>query len=283
MRFGFLLKRHKPEAPPLAAELAEVLRRRGCEVVAPTDDAPALPGARVVPAERLGESIDALVVLGGDGTFLHGAALVADHGVPVLGINLGSLGFMTHYSLSEARTAVEAAASGTLPVDERMRLEVVVRAAGRQAETRHALNEAVIQRDVARLLDISAARDGEEITTYKADGLIISTPTGSTAYSLAAGGPILTPDLEAIVLTPICPHTLTNRPVVIRADAQVTVSNVSDHPVVVTIDGWWSRQLAPGDGLEVRKTERPLRIFRAPHGFFAVLRQKLSWGERNGR
>jgi NAD+ kinase len=281
MRFGFLLKRGKPEAAEVAASLADLLVHNDCSVVVTEEDAGVYPRARVVPAAALGSAIDVLVVLGGDGTFLHGASLVADYGVPLLGINLGSLGFMTHYPLSEARAAVEAASGGRLPVDERMRLRVTVRVAGHEIESRSALNEAAItHRAIARLLDLSAELDGAEITTYKADGLILSTPTGSTAYSLAAGGPILTPDLEAIVLTPICPHTLTNRPVVLRPDAQVVVTNVSPNPVTLTLDGQWSRELGPGDAIEVRKAERPLRTFRPGSTFFAILRQKLSWGER---
>jgi NAD+ kinase len=282
MRFGFLLKPGKAEAPRVAAELSQLLRAKGCSVVVTAEDAAALPDLTAVPADRLGESIDVLVVLGGDGTFLHGASLVADHGVPLLGINLGTLGFMTHYSLAEAGEAIEAACAGRLPIDERMRLEVTVRSSGRPVERRTALNEAVIQRSTARLLDLNAELDGDVITTYKADGLILSTPTGSTAYNLAAGGPVLTPDLEAIVLTPICPHMLTNRPVVIRASARVLVTNVSAQAqaVTLTVDGRWSRELEPGDAIEVGKTQRPLRTFRAPSSFFAVLRQKLAWGER---
>jgi NAD+ kinase len=281
MRFGFLLKPGQPEAPRVAAELTELLRARGCAVVTTVEDGAAVPGAAVVPAAKLGESVDVLVVLGGDGTFLHGASLVADHGVTLLGINLGSLGFMAHANPTAALEAVEAACAGRLPIDERMRLEVTVRSEGRAVERRSALNEAVILRATARLLDLSAELDGDVITTYKADGLILSTPTGSTAYNLAAGGPILTPDLEAIVLTPICPHTLTNRPVVMRADAKVAVTNVSAQAVTLTVDGRWSRDLVPGDSIEVRKTERPLRMFRPQSGFFAVLRSKLSWGERH--
>jgi NAD+ kinase len=282
MRFGFLLKPGKPEAPRVAGALADVLHRLGCQVIVATDDAAIFPGVTSVPLDRLGASIDVLVILGGDGTFLHGASLVADHGVPLLGINLGTLGFMTHYTLADAQAAVEAAAEGKLPIDERMRLKVTVRSAGREIESRTALNEAVIQRVTPRLMDLLAELDGDVITTYKADGLILSTPTGSTAYNLAAGGPILTPDLEAIVLTPICPHTLTNRPVVIRADARASVTNVSAHAVTMTVDGRWTRDLLPGDSVEVRKADRPLRTYRPQSSFFAVLRQKLSWGERQG-
>lgn len=283
MRFGLLLKRGKPEALALGRELAGWLHEWGCSVVVPADepDSDAIAGAARVPCAELGRAIDVLVVLGGDGTFLHGAALVAEDGVPLLGINLGHLGFMTHYALAEARLALEDAVARRLPVDERMRLLVEAHVRGREPIARVALNEAVItQHSIARLLDLTAELDGAPITTYKADGLIVSTPTGSTAYNLAAGGPILTPDLEAMVLTPICPHTLTNRPVVVRADARVSVRNVSSNPVMLTVDGQWSYELAPGDRIEVRKAAKPLRTFRPRNDFFAILRQKLSWGER---
>ncbi len=283
MRFGFLLTKGKAEAPQIASTLAQGLIARGHGVVVIEEDARALPGATVVPAAALGSSVDVLVVLGGDGTFLRGASLVSDHGVPLLGINLGSLGFMTHYSLGEAAEAIAQASCGKLPIDDRMRLRVTVCVNGQDVETRSALNEAAITaHTIARLLDLTAELDGGVITTYKADGLILATPTGSTAYSLAAGGPILTPDLEAIVLTPICPHTLTNRPVVLRADARIAVTNVSPGPVILTLDGQWSRELGRGDSIHVRKADRPLRTFRPPSRFFAILRQKLSWGERQG-
>jgi NAD+ kinase len=283
MRFGFLLKRGKPEASGLGRELAELLQQRGHEALFVEDDSTVPPGAPTIPATEVGRAVDVMVVLGGDGTFLQGASLVADHGVPLLGINLGSLGFMTQYAVSEAHAAVEAAAEGRLPVEERMRLLVTVLEGGRPVESRTALNEAVLtHRFIARLLDLEAALDGDPITIYKADGLILASPTGSTAYSLAAGGPILTPDVQAIVLTPICPHTLTNRPVVMRADARLVVTNVSASPVTLTVDGQWSREMGQGDGIEVRKADRPLRTFRGESTFFGILRQKLSWGERHG-
>jgi len=285
MRFGFLLKRGKPEAREIAAELGQVLRQLGCRLFALDEDVAALPaGAEAVSPERLGSSIDALAVLGGDGTFLYGAGLVADHGVPLFGVTLGSLGFMTHFGRSEAAAAIEAACQGRLPIEERMRLAVTIRtASGAVGETRNAVNDAVIaQRSIARLLDLEARLDGTPIATYKADGVIVSTPTGSTAYTLAAGGPILTPDLEAIVLTPICPHTLTNRPLVVRADSRLSVTNVSGSDVTLTIDGQWGRKLEINDAIEVRKTSRPLRTYRTSTSFFGVLRQKLSWGERLG-
>jgi NAD+ kinase len=222
-----------------------------------------------------------MVALGGDGTFLYGAKLVADRDVPLLGLNLGSLGFLTPYAVDEASAALVDASQGKLPVEERMRLLVTLRAKDKPDECQSALNEAVInQREVARLMDLLVATNGDTITTYKADGLILCTPTGSTAYNLSAGGPILSPDLEAVVLTPICPHTLSNRPLVMRADKGISVTNVSPYHGVVTVDGHWSREMAPGDVVEVRILEQRLRVFRPGHSFFKILRQKLSWGER---
>jgi NAD+ kinase len=284
MRVGFLLKRGKPEARELAASLASLLISRGASVTVLPEDADTIPGATAVAATDLGPAIDVLAVLGGDGTFLYGASLVADHGVPLFGVNLGSLGFITPYARSEAAGAVEDLVAGRLPVEERIRLAVTIRSVLGQpigVPTRSAVNDAVLtQRSIARLLDLEARLDGAEIATYKADGLIISTPTGSTAYTLAAGGPVLTPDVQAMVITPICPHTLTHRPLVFRPDARLEIRNASDGPVTLTIDGQWGHTLASGASIEVRRAPQPLRIYRSPRGFFGILREKLSWGER---
>jgi len=285
MRLGFLLKRGKPEARELAASIARVLSDRGATVTVLPEDGDAVPGATVVDAAALGASIDVLAVLGGDGTFLYGASLVADHGVPIFGVNLGSLGFITPYARAETAGAIEDLVAGRLPVEERIRLAVTVRAVpgqvGAAPPTRSAVNDAVLtQRSIARLLDLEARLDGAEIATYKADGLIVSTPTGSTAYTLAAGGPILTPDVQAMVLTPICPHTLTHRPLVFRPDARLEIRNASDGPVTLTIDGQWGYELAGGASIEVRRAAQPLRVFRSPRGFFGILREKFRWGER---
>ena len=284
MRVGFLLKRNKPEARELAASLAGLLASRGATVTALPEDAEVIPGASAVAAADLGAAIDVLAVLGGDGTFLYGASLVADHGVPIFGVNLGSLGFITPYARSKATSAVEDLVAGRLPVEERIRLAVTIRSVlGQTAAnpTRSAVNDAVLtQRSLARLLDLEARLDGATVATYKADGLIVSTPTGSTAYTLAAGGPILTPDVQAMVLTPICPHTLTHRPLVFRPDSRLEIRNASDGPVTLTIDGQWGHELASGASIEVRRAAQPLRVYRSPRGFFGILREKLSWGER---
>ena len=282
MRFGFVVRAGSPEAPGLAAGFADMLRARGCEVLFVADHGQAaLPGYPAVPGADIGGRVDVMVALGGDGTFLHGAKLVADHDVPLLGLNLGSLGFLTPYAIEEASAALIGAVEGRLTIEERMRLLVTLRAKDKAPEDQAALNDAVInQREFARLMDLQVATNGDLITNYKADGLILCTPTGSTAYNLAAGGPILTPDMDAIVLTPICPHMLSNRPLVVHADLGITVTNVSRYHGLVSVDGHWSRELAPGDTVEVRKLPRRLRVFRPGHSFFKILRQKLSWGER---
>lgn len=295
MRFGFLLKRQKTEALALAHALSEdIAARGGVAVLAREALRDGVTGTGIgwsgelVDEAALGQSIDALVVLGGDGTLLHGAHLVADHGVPILGINLGSLGFITPYAVSEAREAVAAVARGELPVDERMRLSVRVGAGAADRDRPApvppnwaAVNEVTVTQGVrARLIDLALDRDGEPITAFKADGVVVATPTGSTAYSLAAGGPVLAPDLDALVVTPICAHTLTHRPVVLPARGRLRVTNQSDHPVLLTVDGHFGRDLAPGQAAEVRCADRPLRLYRAPSPFFTILRQKLRWGER---
>jgi NAD+ kinase len=282
MRFGFLLKRGKPEAQDLARNLARVLTGRGAELVGLAEDAVAIPGATIVTPEAFAAAIDVLVVLGGDGTFLYGASFAADRGVPIFGVNLGSLGFITPYARAEAAAAIDDACQGKLAIEERIRLAVSIRAqGGLPTPTRSAVNDAVLkQGSIARLLDLEARLDGAEIATYKADGLIIATPTGSTAYTLAAGGPILTPDVQAMVLTPICPHTLTNRPLVFPPDSQLSIRNASGGPVTLTIDGQSSHELASDAWIDVRRADRPLRLFQAPRGFFGILREKLSWGSR---
>jgi NAD+ kinase len=282
MRFGFIVRDGNPEALPLAVELAKLLLAHGSQTLFVEDYGPGAPTGHVgIPGSRIGERVDVMVALGGDGTFLYGAELVGEHDVPLLGLNLGSLGFLTPFALSEARVALVGAAEGRLPIEERMRLLVTLHGKDRVPESQAALNEAVInQREVTRLIELLAVSNGDTISSYKADGLILCTPTGSTAYNLSAAGPILSPDLEAIVLTPICPHTLSNRPLVVRADKGVTVTNTSRYHGVLTVDGHWSREMGPGDVVEVRKSERNLRVFRPAHSFYKILRQKLSWGER---
>lgn len=196
MRFGFLVRDGNSEALELATSLAQLLQARGSEAIFVADYGRGTPaGHRGMPGCEIGSAVDAMVALGGDGTFLYGANLVVGHDVPLLGLNLGSLGFLTPYSLADARQALVDASLGRLPIEERMTLLITLRRKDQAPESQSALNEAVInQREVARLINLLATTDGDTITSYKADGLILSTPTGSTAYNLSAAGPILSPE-----------------------------------------------------------------------------------------
>jgi NAD+ kinase len=281
MRFGFLLRRNKPEAVETARELSSILAAAGHQCCLCEEPVAPWKGVTLVPRASLGASIDVLVVLGGDGTFLDGAQLVADHGVPLIGINLGSLGFMTQFALPEARVAMAAVVAGELPIAERMRMRVAHISNGVELASQNALNDAAVtQGKQARLLDLTTEVDGEMISAIKADGLVIATPTGSTAYSLAAGGPVVTPGMEALVMTPICPHALTYRSVVLPAAGLIRITNTSEHQALLTVDGQWTRELSPGDQVEIRRASKPLRIFAGPRPFFTVLREKLRWAER---
>ncbi len=267
MRVGLLLQRSNPEAEAIARDLAAWLRAERHEPVM-------LDGGAV-------ESLDLLVVLGGDGTLLHGAQRVAERPVPILGINLGTLGFLSTCSPSEARATLAQALAGTLVCERRMRLEVrLVRKSG-ETLVRYACNDAVVsQGALARLLEFEARLDGALISNYRADGLIVATPTGSTAYSLSAGGPILVPQVEAMVLTPISPHTLTNRPVVVPMASRLQLRlPAAPSNVVLTVDGQWGTEVAEGDLIEVHAAAAPLQLYRpADKPYFDVLREKLGWG-----
>lgn len=280
-RVGLLLKRAKPEAIEIARALGESLAGAGHEAIVVGDHDSSPIGARAVDESEL-PAIDLLVVLGGDGTLLHGAALVAERKTPILGINLGHLGFLTSCAPADAEAAVERALAGALPLEERLRLRVeIVRGSGERV-TRFACNDAVVsQGALARLIELDAFLDDRLITRYRADGLIVATPTGSTAYTLAAGGPIVTPEVRAFVVTPICSHALSNRPVVVPATSRVMVrlGGPAEH-VQLTVDGQWGRGLADGDRVEISTAAEPLRLFRSPQSYFDVLREKMSWGER---
>jgi NAD+ kinase len=285
---AFLLKRHQPEAVELCRTLVGALAARGVPALVIRDDVQPPPDLPVVDGEALPPDLRLLVVLGGDGTLLFAAGLVRHLHVPVLGVNLGHLGFLTTCSPDRAVEVLGAALDDALPIEERQRLRCRALRPREDGGTdvvaeREAVNEVVLSRpEKARLFELDACVDGHLVTTYKADGLIISTPTGSTAYNLAAGGPILTPGMAGVVLTPICPHTLTARPVVAPLSSRVEVrpGRNCEH-LMLTVDGQWEVRLQQGDTVEVSRAEVPLRLVRAPeHTFFDLLRTKLHWGVR---
>ena len=286
---GIVAKSHLKAATPHLVDIAAWLRGRGVEPVFETATAALMPshdGYRVVDKGALVSGVDMVVVLGGDGTLLSMADCIAAAGtnLPILGINFGSLGFLTEVTLSELYVALELALSGRAPVEDRMMLQSTTERRGSNLGRHIALNDVVITKAArARMIDLSVSVGDEFVTRVKADGLIVATPTGSTAYNLAAGGPIVQPSVDALILTPIAPHTLTNRPIVIPGSSAVRVQPLieSRDEVFVTFDGQAGFQLQEGDEIRVSRADRPLRLIRpSTRSYFDVLRQKLKWGER---
>ena len=246
------------------------------------------PGSPIASLEPEGVAgLDLLLTLGGDGTLLRGARRAAPHGVPVLGVNLGHLGFLTSLAPGELEEGLEALATGRVVLDERMVLSVRAEASdGSVHNASLALNDAVLHRGgVARMIRMAVSAHGEEVGTYSADGIILATPTGSTAYSLSAGGPIVSPTVDCIVATPICPHTLAVRPLILSAAETITIEVLSPtEELILTIDGQESANLIPGDRLVVERAPQPLRLVRFPgQTFFSTLRRKLRWGDLEAR
>lgn len=285
VRVGFILKPDKSEAGVLLEELVPWLREQGHVPVVPTEDQIAPEGTEIVPEEQLGESIDLAVALGGDGTMLRASRLVAEQEKPVLGINLGQLGFLAMFAPAEAKTALAAALAGKLPRAERMRIAVTYTRQGAEPVIRYALNDSVLhQGAMARLIEVNAYCDRQLIAAYRADGLIIATPTGSTAYNMAAGGPIVVPGQAAMTLTPICAHALTNRPLIVSAKSTIRLElGAEARGVILTVDGQWAHSFLPGDVVEMTEAARPLVMFISDKSFFDVMRDKLHWGVRLDR
>jgi NAD+ kinase len=281
---GFILKPDHSTPGPLLEELVGWVRQRGDQSVVIAEDQVAPDGAVIVPEDAFAREIDIAVVLGGDGTMLRAAQLVADARIPVLGINLGRVGFLTPFAPTEATEAIDAALAGKLSTEERMRLQVNYQPAQGTSVTRSALNDAVVhQGAMARLIEVDARVDDELVCSYRADGLIVATPTGSTAYNLAAGGPILAPGQAAMAVTPICAHALTNRTLVLPPGVTLTLSlRGESRGAVITIDGQWAHTFLPQDLLIVTTRVRPLVIFRSDKSYFDILRDKLHWGAPPG-
>jgi NAD+ kinase len=267
-------------APPLVAWL----NARGIAVLCDQETAGYVPeGTMAQPRETLPSHVDLLIVLGGDGTLLAAARLMGEHNVPILPVNLGGLGFLTSVTLDDLYPVLEQAVNGHARYSERVLLESQVIRNGSAFHRARALNDAVLNKAaLARILDLRLHINGEFVCNYKADGLIVSTPTGSTAYSLAAGGPIVYPRVSAFVITPICPHTLTNRPLVVPDSAQIEVGfEAAGGSIYLTLDGQVGVELKPGDLIRITAAPDRLRLVRPQQkSYFSVLRDKLKWGER---
>jgi NAD+ kinase len=281
-RVGLVAKTDAPAAVVVAmldwlgAHQVAVVVEKETATLAPASTAP------VATKAELPSLVDLIVVLGGDGTLLSMARAVGELGVPLLGVNVGGLGFLTATTLDEMVPAVEAALGGRMAVEERMLLRAEAIRRGQVIFDHVALNDVVITKSaMSRIINLAVSVESQYATAYRADGLIISTPTGSTAYSLSAGGPILFPVMDAIVLTPIASHTLTNRPIVLPGTHRVEVTLETDQEVMLTLDGQVGQPLHAGDVVAVAKAPARIRLLRFPHkDFFGVLRTKLKWGER---
>jgi len=283
-RIGIIAKTSSPHAQGVMEGLVPWLRNRGLSV-AIQEEYGSLAGGSVkaLSIEVIPPESDMLLVLGGDGTLLSVARLVEDHDLPILGVNLGSLGFLTELALEELYPALRNILEGDYRVEERVRLEVQLNRQGEVAGEYRVFNDVVINKGaLARIFDLDAFVNGKRLTTYRADGLIVSTPTGSTAYSMAAGGPIVEPTLNVILISPICPHTLTNRPLVVSGDSLIELRLLSDSgKVFLTLDGQEGTELFPGDRVGIKESANRARLIRtSSKNFFEVLSTKLHWGLR---
>lgn len=269
-RVGIVHKVTSATAADAAREVRAFLEERRIEVV--TDEL------------DVGRAADLVVVLGGDGTLIHAAGLLAGRPAPILGVNMGSLGFMTEVPQSDWKAALELVLAGQGRISERMKLRVHLHRGGRpeRALDEEVLNDVVISKSaLSRMAELDTRCSGNKVTTYKADGVIVATPTGSTAYSLAANGPIMYPTMRGVIIAPICPHTLTQRPLVVPDDENIEIVLANDTEVYLTLDGQKGLPLERGDRVQVKQSYNRVLLVRNPNiDFFGILRAKLRWGER---
>jgi NAD+ kinase len=277
-----IIAKNIPAAHKAVQKLASWLEKRSMKLFIDQETASAVkrPG---YDREEIASLVDMLIVLGGDGTLLSAARCVADAHtkVPIFGVNLGSLGFMTEVTLDELYENLGQAIAGELETEERIMLSVGVIRDGKYIERHRVLNDVVINKGVlARMVELKVSVNGSLLTTLRADGLIVSTPTGSTAYSLAAGGPIIYPTIQCVIVTPICPQTLANRPICLPDDAVTTVSLTSERDdVSLTLDGQIGFPLEPRNIVEIKKSRYRLKLIKHPtKTYYEILRTKLKWG-----
>ncbi len=281
-RVGISAKTGAPEALEFAARVAADLRRRGIGVC--FDDATAEyigDGSACYAKAELGRQSDLLITFGGDGTLLSVARHAPNH-VPIIGVNMGTLGFLTEIRVEDFDEVLERVLSGDFVAEDRVAFDVTVRGPGRDHTSYRVLNDAAINRSaLSRIVEMRVEVAGLFVSNFRADGLIIATPTGSTAYNLSAGGPIIYPTMGAIVITPICPHMLTNRPIVLPDELEIEVAIVTPNPdIFLTLDGQEGMPLNQEDCVCVKKSEETIMLVQSPNkNYFDVLRTKLKWGE----
>jgi len=287
-RVGIIAKKNKPEAITIARDVVEWLRPKKIEVYIEEEIGnllgPFPEGCwKPIQREAIPTDVEMIIVLGGDGTLLSVARQVWNKNIPILGVNLGGLGFLTEITLEELYPVMERVLRDDFEINERDVLNAEVIRRGKQVAEFIVLNDAVINKGaLARIIDLETTVNGEYLSTFRSDGLIISTPTGSTAYNLSAGGPIVYPSLHTIIITPICPHTLTIRPIIIPDHVRIRALLKSrDEEVTLTLDGQQGFALEFDDVVEVSKAEGRILLIKSPYRrYFELLREKLKWGER---
>lgn len=288
-RVGIIAKKNKPEAVTITRDVMEWLKPKKIEVYIEEEIGnflgPTFPEGYWKPIQReaISADVEMIIVLGGDGTLLSVARQVWNKSIPILGVNLGGLGFLTEITLDELYPVLERVLRDDFEIDERDVLNVEVIRKGERLAEFIVLNDAVINKGaLARIIDLETTVNGEYLSTFRSDGLIISTPTGSTAYNLSAGGPIVYPSLHTIIITPICPHTLTIRPIIIPDYVRIrALLKSKDEEVTLTLDGQQGFALEFEDVVEVSKAEGHILLIKSPYRrYFELLREKLKWGER---
>lgn len=281
-RIGIICKTGRTEPAGILKSFLPWLKDKGCEVFVDDETADVI-GVEGYPRTQIPGLSDMIIVFGGDGTMLGVTRLIGDKAVPILGVNLGGLGFITEVNKDELFDIMDEVLAGKSSLEERMMLAVRVWRNGNAAADFTVLNDVVVNKGaLARIIELETFIDNRYVTTFRADGLIISTPTGSTAYSLAAGGPILYPSLNSIMLTPICPHTLTNRPIVLPDGVTILATlKAAGEDVFLTLDGQIGFSLQRDDTVEIKKAAFVTRLLiPKERDYFQVLRNKLKWGER---
>ena len=286
MRIGIIAKSNIEEPVEITKKLSKWLKKKGVEVYVEKELGGKIRHSNSVDRTEIPELVDVILVFGGDGTFLGVARLACKHGTPILGINLGGLGFLTEVTVDELYPMMERILDGDYEVEDRQMLLTSIRRGKKNIGKYEVLNDVVINKGaVARIIDLAIYIEDSHVTTYRADGIILSTPTGSTAYSLSAGGPIVHPKIPVTIITPICPHTLTNRPLVVSSKMKVEIKITTQEPdTYLTLDGQIGVRLKTGDVIEVKRTDTSVKLIKSPfRDFFTILKTKLMWGERYGK
>jgi NAD+ kinase len=287
-RVGVVVKPNHAEALQTTCRLVEWLTAHGIELVATPDlgreriEAETGCPVEIVPPDRLAASVDLIVVLGGDGTMIATSRMMGDYDVPVLGINYGTLGYLAEFRVEELIPALESLLTGDYRIDTRVRVAVDLYRSGEMLMHQRALNDVVINKSaLARIIEIEARMNGMLISGFRADGLIVSTPTGSTAYNLSAGGPVVYPSMNALVIAPICPFTLSDRPIVVPDDCLIELRlRTPNEEVVLTLDGQFGLPIQTEDRILIRKSMTTFKIVQPLNrNYFEVLREKLRWGK----